>query len=352
MKQYRIAVIPGDGIGQEVTGEAVKSLHAAADQAGYNLDLSEMGWGIRQWQETGRIVPEDFLQILGDFDAIYMGALGAPDILADHITLAPLIRIRQAFDQYICLRPAVLLPGIAPVLTKSEAIDFVVVRENSEGEYVGVGGNFRRDRPDEIAIQTAVHSRSGIERCLRFAFRLAEERKKKLTVATKSNALGYGMVLWDRVLSALTDEFSDVKAEKIHVDALSMRFVLAPDSLDVVVASNLFGDILSDLAGAITGSLGLAPSANINPEKIHPSLFEPVHGSAPDIAGRGIANPLAAIRSAGMMLEFLGESASGQIVDRAVRDCLREGKMRTPDLGGNSTTAQVGDDIEMRIRES
>ncbi len=259
--------------------------------------------------------------------------------------------MRQVFDQYACVRPATLLPGVASPLGGKHAgdIDMLVVRENSEGEYVDAGGLLREGQADEMAVQTAIHSRQGVARILRYAFQQAQCRKGRLTMATKSNALQYSMVLWDRVLEEIAPEFPAVQVEKVHVDALTMQFVRCPERLDVVVGSNLFGDILSDLAAAITGSLGLAPSANLNPERSAPSLFEPVHGSAPDIAGQGIANPLAAIRSAAMMLDFLGEQAAARAIDNAVNAHLHEGILRTPDLGGSATTNQVGNDIAGRI---
>lgn len=353
MSTYRIALYPGDGIGIDVTAEAVKALRAAAVAGDFSLDFVEFPWGHRYWKDHGVVAPEDFLDQLGPFDAVYLGALGDPANVPDHITLSPLIRMRQAFDQYACVRPATLLPGVRSPLSvcDGETIDFVVVRENSEGEYVDAGGSYKTGRPQEVAVQTAVHSRKGIERILRYGFELARTRRKRLTMATKSNAMRYSMTLWDRVLAELQPEFSDVASDKVHIDALTMHFVRTPERFDVVVGSNLFGDILSDLAGAITGSLGLAPSANLNPEREHPSLFEPVHGSAPDIAGKGIANPLAAIRSAAMLLDFLGQGEAAAAVTACVADQLAAGTPRTPDLGGNATTAEVGDDLAARIRE-
>ncbi len=351
MPHYHIALYPGDGIGLEVVPEAVKAMHATASRFGIALDFTEYTWGHRYWRETGEVAPENFLDQLRGFDAIFLGAVGDPEHLPDHVTLRPLIAMRQVFEQYACVRPALLLPGIRSPLAGVSAgeIDMLVVRENSEGEYVDAGGHLRQGQNDEMALQTAVHTRQGIARILRYAFRQAQQRTGRLTMATKSNALQYAMVLWDRLFAEIASEFPDVQADKVHVDALSMQFVLCPQRLDVVVASNLFGDILSDLAAAITGSLGLAPSANINPERTAPSLFEPVHGSAPDIAGKGIANPIAAIRSAAMLLDFLGESPAARAIDQAVIATLRESAIRTPDLGGAASTAQVGDEICGRI---
>ena len=351
MNEYRIAVYPGDGIGIDVIAEAVKVLRATEQAHSIKLQLTEFNWGHRYWREIGKVVPDDFLDVLKPFDAIFLGAIGDPRNLPDHITLVPLITIRQTFDQYVCLRPAVLLPGVTTPLANKKPgdIDIVVVRENSEGEYVDVGGMFKPTQADEVSLQTAVHTRKGVERILRYSFELAQTRRKHLTMATKSNAFKYGMVMWDRVLTEVAADYPDVRYDKCHIDALSMNFVRCPEVYDVVVGSNLFGDILSDLGGAIVGSLGLAPSANIRPDRKYPSLFEPVHGSAPDIAGKGIANPIAAIRSAAMMLDFLGEHEAAHTIEAAVIANLSAGLVRTPDLGGHSTTVDIGDDIASRI---
>lgn len=347
MKKYKVALYPGDGIGVEVTDEAVKTLKAAARICGFQLEMREFDWGHRYWKRTGKVAPDDFLEQLRDFDAIYLGAIGDPDNVPDHISLKPLIDMRQGFDQYACARPAKLLPGIETPLEGRgpEDIDIVVVRENSEGEYVDAGGMFKSNHVDGSAVQVAVHTRKGIERILRYGFELARNRRNHLTMATKSNALKYSMVLWDEVFEALQSEYPDVESDKCHVDALAMNLVVKPQVYDVIVASNLFGDILSDLGGAISGSLGLAPSANINPARQYPSMFEPVHGSAPDIAGKGIANPIAAIRSAAMMLDFLGEKQAAELVDKAIIESLSSKEVRTPDIGGVATTAEVGDCI-------
>ncbi|HEY3289271.1 MAG TPA: isocitrate/isopropylmalate family dehydrogenase, partial [Anaerolineae bacterium] len=312
---------------------------------------TEFNWGHRYWRETGKVVPDDFLDQLKPFDAIFLGAIGDPQHVPDHITLVPLIQIRQTFDQYVCLRPATLLPGVSTPLANKHPgdVDMMVVRENSEGEYVDVGGMFKPLSDDEVSLQTAVHTRKGVERILRYSFELAQKRRRHLTMATKSNAFKYGMVMWDRVLALVAADYPDVRFDKCHIDALAMNFVRQPELYDVIVGSNLFGDILSDLGGAIVGSLGLAPSANIRPDRKYPSLFEPVHGSAPDIAGRGIANPVAAIRSAAMMLDFLGERSAASDIEMAVKSNLAEGKVRTPDINGTNTTAEVGDDVVSRI---
>jgi tartrate dehydrogenase/decarboxylase/D-malate dehydrogenase len=351
MSNYKIALYPGDGIGLDVVAEVAKVLRAAASRFGFTLEMTEFNWGHRYWRETGKVAPDDFLDTLRAFDAIYLGAVGDPAHLPDHITLTPLIKMRQSFDQYVCLRPAQLLPGVRTPLADKKAgdIDIMVVRENSEGEYVDAGGLFRTGQPDEVSLQTAVYTRKGVERILRYSFELARKRRKHLTMATKSNAWKYGMVMWDRVLAEVAPDYPDVQSDKCHIDALCMNFVSRPERYDVVVGSNLFGDILSDLGGGIVGSLGLAPSANINPERKYPSLFEPVHGSAPDIAGKGIANPIAAIRSAAMMLDFLGETDAAQCIDAVVRANLAAAQVRTPDLGGRSTTVEVGDDIVKHV---
>jgi tartrate dehydrogenase/decarboxylase/D-malate dehydrogenase len=350
-KRHSIAIYPGDGIGIEVTAEAVKALRAVEKRFGLTLDLTDIDWGSQYWQKTGKIAPDDYLDQLRKFDAVLLGAVGDPKRIPDHITLIPLMGMRQNFDQYVCLRPARLLPGVRTPLANKEAgsIDMLIVRENSEGEYALIGGHLKPGTADEVSIQTSVHTRKGVERILRYGFELARTRRKHLTMATKSNAFKYSMVMWDSILEQVAPDYPDVQADKFHIDALSMHFVQCPERFDVVVASNLFGDILSDLGGAITGSIGLAPSANINPERTHPSLFEPVHGSAPDIAGKGIANPVAAVRSAAMMIRFLGEADAAACIETAVDAGLADGCVRTPDLGGTSSTTQVGDDIVRRI---
>jgi tartrate dehydrogenase/decarboxylase/D-malate dehydrogenase len=342
----RIALYPGDGIGPEVTTEAVRVLRAVADKHGFGLDLTELPWGVRHWEQTGKVVPDDFLTVLRPFDAILLGAVGWPARLPDHLTLAPLVRIRQAFDQYACVRPVRLPPGVRGVLADKgpEHIDFVVIRENSEGEYVDSGSRFKVGQPEEFALQTAIHTRKGIERIMRFGFQMARRRRRRLTMITKSNAQRYAYVLWDEILEELRPHYPDVEADKQHADAAAMNFVRRPETFDVVVASNLFGDLLTDLGGIIGGGLGLAPSTNTNPERTYPSMFEPVHGSAPDIAGQGIANPIAAIQSAALMLEWLEQSAAATSIRGAVEAALCGGA-KTPDLGGTLTTAQMTDAV-------
>lgn len=350
-RTHKIAVYAGDGIGPEVVDEAIRVLRTVEERLGsFALEFTEFPWGCAHHQRTGKIVPDDFLETLKPFDAIFLGAVGLPSQLPDHLTLAPLIRIRQQFDQYACVRPARLYPGVkSPLAGKgSGEIDFVVIRENSEGEYVNLGGRFKRGRPDEVALQTAVHTRAGIERILRFGFETARSRRRALTMITKSNALRYAFVLWEEVLAEVASGYPDVACYRQHVDAAAMNLVRCPERFDVIVTSNLFGDILTDLAGIIVGGLGLAPSANINPERRFPSLFEPVHGSAPDIAGKGIANPVAAILSSAMMLDWLGEAAAAREICRAVEETLAAGAA-TPDLGGMLSTREMTDQVIARL---
>ena len=353
MRKYRIAVVPGDGIGVDTVHEAVKALLTICQvHGGLDLSFDEYPWGCEYYLEHGEMMPPDALGILGDYDSILFGAAGFPSV-PDHISLwGLLLPIRQGFDQYINLRPIKLLPGIpCPLRDKGpKDIDFVCIRENTEGEYGGVGGRIHRGAADEVAVQTAVFTRSGVERVLRYSFELAQERPRHdLVSATKSNALAFSMVFWDDVFNALKGEYPDVTCRQYHVDALAARFITAPESLDVVVASNLFGDILTDLGGALQGSLGIPPSANINPEGRYPSLFEPVHGSAPDIAGQGIANPIAAIWSASMMLDHLGHGDAGKLLLDAIEAVTAEGKVLTPDVGGTATTEQVGVAIRAQV---
>lgn len=351
MQTFRIAVYPGDGIGVDVTVEAVKVLTEVERLDGsFRLERTEFDWGVRHWERTGSVVPADFLDVLRPFDAILLGAVGWPERLPDHVTLWPLKQIRQQFDQYACVRPSRLYPGVPSLLAgKGPAdIDLVVIRENSEGEYVDNGGRLRRGSPDEVAVQTALHSRRGVERILRYGFEMARTRRRKLTMVTKSNALSFGYVLWDEVLAELSPSYPDVAADRQHCDTAVMNFVRCPERFDVVVASNLFGDLLTDLGGVIGGGLGLAPSTNTNPERRFPSMFEPVHGSAPDIAGQGIANPVAAILSAAMMLDHLRLSSAAARIRRAVERTLASGQ-HTPDLGGSLTTSAMGDAVVQHL---
>ncbi len=354
MQTYRIGVYPGDGIGLEVTDQAERVIDALQEiYKTFQLQRTRLPWGASFYQQTQQVVPEDYLEQLKAFDAILLGAIGWPEVVPDHIALVPLISIRQKFDQYACVRPAKLLPGVrCPLAGRSAGeIDLVVVRENSEGEYLPTGGRVRVGQPEEVALQTAVHTRRGIERILRFGFEQARSRRNKLTMVTKSNALKFGMVLWDDVLAELIPQYPDVQAGKQHVDAAAMNLVRSPDQFDVIVCSNLFGDILTDLAGVIIGGLGLAPSANINPERTFPSLFEPVHGSAPDIAGQGRANPVAMLLSVAMMLDWLALPEPASALRKAVEKTLACG-LGTPDLGGRLTTAELTQEILNRLADS
>jgi tartrate dehydrogenase/decarboxylase/D-malate dehydrogenase len=345
MRTHRVALYPGDGIGIEVTNAAGAALEALESRLGtFRLEYGRFDWGMAHFDRHGRVAPDDFLATLQAFDAIFLGAVGWPARLPDHVTLAPLIRLRQAFDLYACVRPARTFAGVPGPLRNTAPLDLVVVRENSEGEYVDNGGILAVGTPGEIATQTAVHTRRGVERILRFAFDLARTRRHRLAMITKSNAQRYAYVLWDRVLAELAPEYADVSVEKLHIDAATLELVRRPQTFDVIVGSNLFGDILSDLTGGITGSLGLNPSANLNPERRFPSLFEPVHGSAPDIAGRGIANPCAAVLSAAMMLEWLGEGEAAGVLRAAVERALAGGHL-TPDVGGTLTTQAMTEAI-------
>jgi tartrate dehydrogenase/decarboxylase/D-malate dehydrogenase len=344
MAASRIAVIGGDGIGPEVTEQAVRVADVAAakyDKA--SLQWNRLPWSSAYYKQTGRMMPEDGWEQLQKHDAILLGAIGSPEV-PDHVTLhGVLLPMRRKFDLYLNLRPAYLYEGVqSPLRDKAPgSIDMLVYRENTEGEYAPVGGRHYQDTPHEIAVQTAIYTRRGCERIMRAAFEGARKRRKKVTSITKSNAQIYGMVLWDEVFKAVARDYPDVQACSLLIDAAAMDFVRKPETFDVVVASNLFGDILTDLSAIITGSMGLAASANINPERHYPSMFEPVHGSAPDIAGKGIANPLAAILSAGMMLDHLGLVKSAAAVRNAVAAVLRAGKPRTPDLGGEAKTVAV-----------
>lgn len=349
MTKYDIAVIRGDGIGVDVVNEAIKVLDVIADRRGIQFNFIDYDWSSQYYFDNGVMMPPDGVEQLGGCDAIFLGAVGHPE-LQDHITLnGLLLPIRRAFDQFACVRPSTLLPGVDSPLAgvRPYDIDLVVVRENTEGEYANVGGFQYHGFPEEVAVQSAIFTRRGCERVIRYAFELALERNKNLHVTsiTKSNAQGYGMVLWDRTFAAVAEEYPGVETNSLLIDAACMDFIRRPQSFDVVVASNLFGDILTDIGAIITGSMGLASSANLNPSREHPSMFEPVHGSAPDIAGQGIANPMAQILTAAMMLDHLGEKQAAADVRRATENVLATGEILTPDLGGSSTTSGVGDAI-------
>ena len=343
---HRIAVIPGDGIGKETVPESLKVLDAAASRFGFKLALAEYDWSCETYKRTGAMMPADGMARLREADSILLGAVGWPDV-PDHISLwGLLIPIRRGFDQYVNLRPCKLMPGVrTPLAGRTEAdIDFYVVRENTEGEYSSVGGRMFEGTEREFVSQQSVFTRKGVDRVLRFAFELAQSRAKRhLTSATKSNGITFTMPYWDERFAALGRAYPGVRTDQYHIDILTAHFVQHPDWFDVVVGSNLFGDILSDLGPAVAGSIGIAPSANINPERAFPSMFEPVHGSAPDIAGKHICNPIGQIWSAAMMLEHLGETAAGAAIVAAIETLLREGGPRTRDMGGQAGTAEVGD---------
>jgi tartrate dehydrogenase/decarboxylase/D-malate dehydrogenase len=345
MKTHRVAVIPGDGIGQEVTPAAIRVLAAAARRYDFQFEWESFPWGSAHYFEHGCMMSADALARLRQFDAILFGAVGDPR-LQDNVTLnGLLLPIRRGLDQYACVRPAVLYPGVRSPLAGRKAgdIDFVVVRENTEGEYAQVGGVLYQDGPHEVAVQSAMFTRHGTERVIRFAFELARrrDRKRLLTSVTKSNAQGFSMGFWDRVFVDVARDYADIRTESLLVDAACMDLIRRPHDFDVIVASNLFGDILTDLSAAITGSLGLAPSANLNPSRTYPSMFEPVHGSAPDIVGRGVANPMAAMLAGAMMVDFLGECEAARAIETAVLQVLAGQQDVTPDLGGRANTEGV-----------
>ena len=345
MKKYRIAYIPGDGIGKETGPEGVRVLEAAARKFGFELKFDEYDWSCDYYAKHGRMMPEDGLEQVRQHDAVFFGAAGWPATVPDHVSLwGLLIPFRRNFQQYVNLRPVRLMPGVKCPLAdrKPGDIDFWVVRENSEGEYSSIGGRMYSGTDDEFATQQAIFSRRGTDRIMRFAFELAKKGKKKhVTSATKSNGISITMPYWDERFKAMAAQYPDIKTDQYHIDILSAHFVMHPDWFDVVVGSNLFGDILSDLGPACTGTIGIAPSANINPEREFPSLFEPVHGSAPDIFGKGIANPVGQIWSGAMMLEHLGHADAAKAIVDAVEAILVEGP-RTRDVGGKSGTTDMG----------
>jgi tartrate dehydrogenase/decarboxylase/D-malate dehydrogenase len=344
-RTHRIAVIPGDGIGKETTPEGLRVLEAAARRFDFALKLDEYDWSCERWQKTGAMMPANGLDQLRGSDSIFLGAVGWPGV-PDHVSLwGLLIPIRRGFDQYVNLRPCKLMPGAkTPLANRTEAdIDFLVVRENTEGEYSSSGGRSFEGTEREMVSQLTVMTRVGVDRILRYAFELARTRPRKhLTSATKSNGITFTMPYWDERFALMAKQYPDVATDQFHIDILCAHFVQHPDWFDVVVGSNLFGDILSDLGPAVAGSIGIAPSANINPERAHPSMFEPVHGSAPDIAGKHICNPIGQIWSGAMMLEHLGETAAADCIVAAIETLLREGGPRTRDMGGQAGTEDVG----------
>ena len=348
MKNYKIAVIAGDGIGPEVISEGIKVLNRVSELDGsFSFEFTHFPWGCNYYLKNGKMMPDDGIETLKGFDAIYLGAVGAPGV-PDHISLWDLLlKIRHEFDQYVNLRPVKLLHGAPCPLkdTKCEDIDMIVVRENSEGEYAGEGSWLFKGEENEVVLQTGVFSRKGTERIIRYAYELARKEGKKLTSISKGNALNYSMVFWDSIFREVAEEYPDVETDSLLVDAASMFFVKKPSRFGVVVTSNLFGDIITDLGAAISGGMGLAAGANINPERKFPSMFEPIHGSAPDIAGKGIANPLASIWSASQMLDFFGHEDWGKKLIDAIEMIMVNKEVLTPDMDGSASTSEVGDEI-------
>ena len=348
MKRYNIAVIPGDGIGKEVVPEGLRVLEAVAKKHQFKLNTTPFDWSCETYHATGRMMPEDGLDRLAEFDSIFLGAVGFPGV-PDHISLwGLLIPIRRRFEQYINLRPVRLFQGLKSPLAGREPgdIDFMIVRENNEGEYSEIGGRLYAGTDQEMAVQQTVFTRVGVDRALKYAFELAQSRAAKhVTSATKSNGIIHTMPYWDERFAAMAKAYPEIAIDQYHIDILTAHFVQHPDWFDVVVGSNLFGDILSDLGPAVTGTIAIAPSANLNPERTHPSMFEPVHGSAPDIAGRGIANPIGQIWSGAMMLDHVGEADAAAAIVSAIEKLLAESDLRTPDMGGTATTQELGEAV-------
>lgn len=354
MQTYKIAVVAGDGIGPEVIAEGVKVLNAvAAIDGGFDFEFTHYPWGCEYYQQTGKMMADDGMERLSESDAIFLGAVGAPGV-PDHISLWDLLlRIRKGFDQYVNLRPVKLLKGAPCPLkdAKPEDIDMIFIRENSEGEYAGSGSWLYKGKPNEVVIQDGVFSRQGCERIIRYAFETAKALGKSVTSISKANALNYSMVFWDQIFAEVSKEYPEVETHSYLVDAASMFMVKDPKRFEVVVTSNLFGDILTDLGAAIAGGMGLAAGANLNPERKFPSMFEPIHGSAPDIAGQQLANPLATVWSAAQMLEFFGYQKWADRLIEIIEEMLVEKKVLTPDLGGNAKTSQVGDEVIRKLQE-
>lgn len=352
MKTYKIALLPGDGIGKEVIPEGMKVLHKVSQLDGtFELKTVKFPWGSEYYLKYGQMMPDDALDILHDFDAIYLGAIGHPAV-PDHIGVGQVVfRIRQGFDQYINLRPIKLLPGVdCPLKNKGpKDIDIVFIRENTEGEYGDIGGSFMSGTKEETVLQTNIFTRKGTERAMRYAFEMAKKRRNHVTSVTKSNALKHSMVFWDKIFAEMSAKYPNIQTRKVLVDAMAMFMITNPERFDVVVASNLFGDILTDLGAGLQGGLGFVPGANINPEKKYPSMFEPIHGSAPDIAGHGIANPIATIWAGQMMLEHLGEQNAADRIMNAISMVCAEGKVKTRDMGGQNSTSEMGDAIAARL---
>jgi tartrate dehydrogenase/decarboxylase/D-malate dehydrogenase len=362
MKSYQIALIPGDGVGIEITDEAVRVLDAAADIHGFEVATESFDWSCDRYLETGAMMPENALETLSGFDSIFLGCIGDADKVEDHISLAMLLTIRKGFDQYVNLRPIKLYPGVSsPIATASpETVDILVIRENTEGEYSANGGFFKRGTPDAFALQTGIFTWKGCERAIRYAFDAARKRQKlgstapvgRVTNCTKSNALNYSMVFWDEAYDFVAQDYPDIETDMALVDALTMWFVKNPDYFDVVVASNLFGDIITDLGAMLQGGMGFAAGGNINPEGDYPSMFEPIHGSAPKYTGKSLVNPIATIEAVRMMLDNLGETEAANNVEAAVAATLSAGETRTRDMGGSSSTVDMGSAVVAALRAS
>lgn len=362
MNSYRIAVIPGDGVGAEISEEAVRVLDAAAEIHGFEVETETFDWSCDRYLELGEMMPEDALETLGAFDAIFLGCIGDAAKVADDVSLMMLLAIRKGFDQYVNLRPIKLYPGVeTPIRTATpETVDMLVIRENTEGEYSHNGGFFKRGTPDAFALQTGIFTWKGCERAIRYGFEAARKRAKlgdgekvgRVTNCTKSNALNYSMVFWDEAYDHVAQDFPDIQTDIALVDALTMWFVKNPDWFDVVVASNLFGDIITDLGAMLQGGMGFAAGGNVNPEKVYPSMFEPIHGSAPKYTGKRIVNPIASIEAVRMMLEHLEEAEAGAHIQQAVASTLAAGEIRTRDMGGTNATNEVGAAVEQAMRAS
>lgn len=356
MRQYDVAVIPGDGVGKEITREALKILNTVADKYGFGIKTDIYEWGCDYCLNTGKMNPDNMLDTLKDYDSIFLGCIGDASKVPDHISLMLLLEIRYGFEQYINLRPIKLYPGVDSLIRTAVAdnVDMVVIRENSEGEYSRVGGFFRLGTPDAFALQTGVFTRKGCERVMRYAFDLARKRKKfgnnnkvgMVTNCTKSNALNYSMVFWDSIYDEVAESYPDIRTDKALVDATTMWMVKNPNYFDVIVASNLFGDIITDLGSMLQGGMGFAAGGNINPERKYPSMFEPIHGSAPKYAGKEIVNPIASIESIRLMLEQLGEAEAASAIYNAVSKTLSSREIRTADMGGRNKTFEMGDEIK------
>ncbi len=362
MTAYRIALIPGDGVGTEISEEAVRTLDTAAEIHGFEIETETFDWSCDRYLELGEMMPGDALDTLAAFDAIFLGCIGDAAKVADHISLEMLLTIRKGFDQYINLRPIKLYPGVeTPVRTATpETVDILVIRENTEGEYAHNGGFFKRGTPDAFALQTGVFTWKGCERAIRYGFEAARKRRKlgsgdkvgRVTNCTKSNALNYSMVFWDEAYNHVALDYPDIETDLALVDALTMWFVKNPEWFDVVVASNLFGDIITDLGAMLQGGMGFAAGGNINPERTFPSMFEPIHGSAPKYTGKRIVNPIASIEAVRMMLDHLGQPDAAAHVQQAVETTLAEGAVRTPDMGGGNTTDELGAAVSQAMRAS